>query len=364
MKSESRIAFVIDALPSLGGSEKVLFTALEVFPNAELFTLVYNKDVFMNTPVAGRGITTSLIDHIPFAHKHHRLFLPLMPHAIERFNLLDYETIVSFSYAVAHGIQSPRNACHVSYTYTPMRYAWTGLNIDGTRKRKNPVIDLFMKAFREWDKRAASRVHRFAAISQAVSTRIADAYQRDATVIYPPVDTGRFTPSSSREGFYITVTRLVAHKRIDILVQAFSQLNLPLIVIGYGPELPRLRSMAGSNIKFLGYQPDEKVSGLLAKARGFVCATEEDFGIAIVEAQAAGCPVIAYARGGALETVNDGVTGIFFSEQSMESLSEALQRFERIHAGFHVPDLVQNARKFSKVNFISRFNEFVKPPLK
>lgn len=364
MRSDVRIAFVTDALPSIGGGEKVLFAALEVFPNADLFTLVCNKKVFANIPIMDRNITTSIIDRIPFAHTHHRLFLPFMPFAIERFNLADYETIVSFSYAVAHGVQSPGHARHVSYTYTPMRYAWTSLNLDGTRTRNNPLIDLLMKSFRKWDKRAASRVHRFAAISQAVSKRIADAYQRESIVIHPPVDTDRFTPSPKRGNFYITVTRLVAHKRVDILVRAFSQIKLPLVVVGEGPELPRLRNLAGPNITFLGYQPDEEVDKLLAKARGFVCATEEDFGIAIVEAQAAGCPVIAYARGGALETVKDEVTGLFFPEQTPQSLAEAVQKFEQMHTGFHVPDIVQNAQKFSKANFKSRFGEFVRMPLK
>jgi glycosyltransferase involved in cell wall biosynthesis len=362
MRSEERIAFVIDALPSIGGGEKVLFTALEVFPNADLFTLVYNKKIFAHTPIVDRNITTSFIDHIPFSHVHHRLLLPIMPFAVERFDLADYEIIISFSYAVAHGAQSPRNACHLSYTYTPMRYAWTDLNIDGTRTRKNRLVDLLMESFRSWDKRAASRVHRFAAISHAVSRRIADAYQREATEIYPPVDIDRFTPAPQRENFYITVTRLVPHKRIDILVQAFSQLKLPLVVVGEGPELPSLRNMAGTNITFLGYQPDEEVGKLLAKARGFVCATEEDFGIAMVEAQAAGCPVIAYAQGGALETVKEGVTGLFFYEQSTEGLSEALQTIERTHASFYVPDLVENAQRFNKSNFTSKFVEFVKTP--
>jgi glycosyltransferase involved in cell wall biosynthesis len=164
--------------------------------------------------------------------------------------------------------------------------------------------------------------------------------------------------------FYITVTRLVAHKRVDILVGAFSLLNLPLVIVGEGPELKRLINMAGPNITFLGYQPDEEVDELLAKARGFVCATEEDFGIAIVEAQAAGRPIIAYARGGALETVKEEVTGLFFPEQTLECLSEAVQRFERVHTSFHVPDIVQNAQKFSKYNFKSRFGEFVRMPPK
>ncbi|MCI0549455.1 MAG: glycosyltransferase, partial [Anaerolineae bacterium] len=290
MKSNQRIAFVIDALPSLGGAEKVLFTALEVFPQADIFTLIYNREVFTNTPIAQREIKTSYLDLLPLAHKHHRIFLPLMPGAIERFDLQDYELIISFSYAVAHGVQNFNGARHVSYTYTPMRYAWTDLNINGTHTSRNIVIDKLMQAFCNWDRKAASRVHRFAAVSQAVSRRIQHAYQREASVIYPPVETGRFHPNRQREDYYITVSRLVSHKRIDLLVKAFTQLDLPLLIIGDGPELPRLKNLAGSNIKFLGYQTDENVAELMSKARGFVCAAEEDFGIAIVEAQAAGCP--------------------------------------------------------------------------
>lgn len=360
MKSNTRIAFVVDALPSLGGGEKVLFSALEAFPHAEIFTLVYNKKVFANTTLANRKIKTSFIDYVPLAHKHHRLFLPVMPYAIEQFDLRNYETIVSFSYAVSHGVRSFNGARHVSYTYTPMRYAWTDLNINGTHSHKNPLIDLFMKAFRKWDKSAASRVHQFAAISQAVSKRIADAYQRKAKIIYPPVEVGKFKPAQKREAFYITVTRLVAHKRLDIMIETFTQLKLPLLIIGDGPELPRLKNMATPNIHFLGHIPNEKVVELLGKARGFICTTEEDFGIAIVEAQAAGCPVIAYAKGGALETVIDGVTGIHVLEQSSECFVEAVNRFECMYSNFHTSNLIQNAQKFDKNIFIQKFGGFVK----
>jgi len=360
MKSSMHIAFVVDALPSLGGGEKVLFSALEAFPQAEIFTLVYNKKVFASTPLADRKIKTSFLDRIPLAHKHHRLFLPLMPHAIEQFDLRNYETVVSFSYAVSHGVRNFNGARHVSYTYTPMRYAWTGININGTRSHKDPITDLLMKAFRKWDNRAASRVHQFAAISQAVSKRIADAYQREAQVIYPPVEVDKFKPAPKREDFYVTVTRLVAHKRLDIMIKAFSQLKLPLLIIGDGPELPRLKKMAAPNIHFLGHLPDEEVVELLGKARGFVCTTEEDFGIAIVEAQAAGCPVIAYAKGGALETVANGVTGVHVSEQSPECFAEAVRQFECVHSNFHTSNLVQNAQRFDKDLFIEEFRKFVK----
>ena len=360
MNSEPRIAFVIDALPSLGGGERVLFTALEAFPNAELFTLVYNRQIFCDTPIADRIIHTSFIDRLPIAHKNHRLFMPIMPRAIERFDLRDFDTIVSFSYAVAHGVRNDNCARHVSYTYTPLRYAWTEINIDGTRTRKNLLLDHLMSSFREWDRNAASRVHQFAAISQAVSRRIAHAYHRESCIIHPPVDVERFVPAKTRDNTYVTVTRLVPHKRVDLIVQAFSRLKLPLIVIGDGPELPRLRNIAESNVHFLGYQSDEKVAELLGKARGFVCATEEDFGIAIVEAQAAGCPVIAYGQGGALETVRDGGTGLFFAEQTTESLVEVVQKFDQIHGRFHIPDLIQNARRFDKEQFLVKFKEFVR----
>jgi glycosyltransferase involved in cell wall biosynthesis len=359
MKSDSGIAFVIDALPSLGGAEKVLFTALEIFPQADIFTLVYNKPVFSNTPLRDREVKTSFIDSLPFSHSQHRLFLPLMPYAVEQFDLRKYETIVSFSYAVAHGVQKFNGARLISYTFTPMRYAWMNLNINGTHNPRNQVVNQLMNAFREWDKKASRHVHQFIAVSQAVSKRIGDAYHREAEIIYPPVDVDRFSPAPIRDDYYITVTRLVPHKRLDILVEAFSQLNLPLLVIGNGPEYEHLVQHATPNIRFLGYQPDEKVAELLGKAKGFVCVTEEDFGIAIVEAQAAGCPVIAYAQGGALETVIDKETGIFFSEQTSEGLIDALQKFESIHSCLHIPHLIQNSYRFRKENFVSNFKQLI-----
>lgn len=359
MNSDPRMAFVIDTLPSLGGGEKVLFTALQAFPRAEIFTLIYNQSVFRPTPLAPRKVNTSWLDTLPLSHKYHRLFLPLMPAAIERLDLRAYDRIVSFSYAVAHGVMNHNGARHVSYMYTPMRYAWTDLNLDGTHKRKNIVLDGFMHHFRRWDQRAASRVHQFAAISQAISLRIANAYQCDAPVIYPPVEVERFKPCATRDDYYITVTRLVPHKRVDLIVQVFSQLHLPLVVIGDGPELPRLRNIANSNVRFLGYETDEKVAELMGRARGFICAAEEDFGIALVEAQAAGCPVIAYGRGGALETVLEGETGVFFVEQAAGSLIEAVQRFERSRANFHIGKLTHHAQQYNKSRFMSEFRQFV-----
>ena len=302
MTSEPRTAFVIDSLPSLGGGEKVLFAALEAFPHADVFTLVYNKPIFKNTPLAKRDVKTSVLDSFPLVRHYHRYLFPLMPSAIESFNLHGYDRIVCFSYAVAHGVKKHNGAQHLSYTFTPMRYAWMDLNIDGRRARKNVLLDRFLNRFRQWDKRAASRVHRFASISQAVSQRIRRAYDRDAPVIYPPVEVDRFQPSRIRGNFYAAISRLVPYKRMDLVVRAFNRLELPLLIVGTGPDLPRLKSMAADNIQFTGFVTDARLAELLGKARGFVCAAEEDFGIAIVEAQAAGCPVISYGAGGALET--------------------------------------------------------------
>jgi len=359
MKSEPRLAFILDALPSLGGAEKVLFTALEAYPHADVFTLIYNRKVFEGSLLAQRKIQTSYLNMIPFAQRYHRLLLPLMPLAIELFDLRKYDGIVSFNYAVAHGVRNSNGVRHIAYTYTPMRYAWTNVNLDGTRTQQNFIVDQVMNAFRKWDVLAAARVHEFAAISQAVTERIKLAWGRDAGLIYPPVETDRFSAQKERGQYYITVSRLVPHKRIDLLVQAFSQLKLPLLVVGDGPELPYLKSLASSCIQFLGYQSDEKVEQLLSTARGFICAAEEDFGIAIVEAQAAGCPVIAYRSGGALESVINNCTGLFFADQSIESVMAAVQEFEKRYLCFDVNEIVQNAKRFGKERFLQEFKHFV-----
>ena len=359
MKAEPKIAFVVDALPVIGGGERTLFAALEAYPRAEIFTLIYNKDAFINTPVVRHKVTTSFLDVIPLTHKHHRAFLPLMPAAIEKFDLSAYEIVVSFSYAVAHGVRVPQETMHISYTYTPMRYAWSDLNLDGSHSRKNLILNLLMKSFRKWDKAAALRVNEISTISRAMAERIRLAYQREARIIYPPVEVERFHPCVTRENYYVTLSRLVAHKRVDLIVQAFSRLKLPLLVIGDGPEYPHLRRMASANVQFLRNQSDEKVAELLGKARGFVCATEEDFGIAIVEAQAAGCPIIAYGKGGALESVIEGVTGYFFAEQSVESLMDCVRRYENASLQFCTDDLVKNSQRFSKERFIKEFTSFV-----
>ncbi len=359
MKSNPRVAFIADALPAIGGGERTIFTALEVFPQADIFTLIYNEPAFANTPVADKRIVTSYLDRLPYAHTHHRLLLPLMPSAIERFDLCQYDVVVAFSYAVAHGVHVNNGTRHVSYTYTPMRYAWSDLNIDGTRSHKNPLLNAVMQEFRAWDRQASSRVHEFAAVSHGIAKRIRSAYEREARVIYPPVETERFSSNGRRGDYFVTLSRLVPHKRIDLVVETFSSLGLPLKVIGDGPERKKLQERATPNIEFLGYQSEEAVAQLLSQARGFVCAAEEDFGIAIVEAQAAGCPVITYKGGGALETVIDGVTGLLFAEQSAASLTEAVRQFEDMAHCLRSADMLDNAQRFSKACFTQAFEDFV-----
>jgi glycosyltransferase involved in cell wall biosynthesis len=359
MNSKSRFAFILDALPAIGGGEKTLFAALEVFPQADIFTLIYNRPAFANTPLAGKNIITSSLDQLPFAQSHHRLLFPLMPPAIERFDLCHYDVVVAFSYAVAHGVRAKEGARQLCYMYTPMRYAWSDINLDGTHSHKNALMNLVMEQFRRWDKTAASRVHEFAAISHGIAGRIQSAYQREARIIYPPVEVGRFSANGQRANYFVTLSRLVPHKRIDVVIEAFTQLQLPLKIIGDGPAKKHLQRRAGPNIEFLGYQSEEAVAQLLGRARAFVCAAEEDFGIAIVEAQAAGCPVITYKGGGALETVIEGRTGLFFPEQSAASLSEAVQRFQDSAHCFRFTEIVQNAHQYSKARFQRSFQEFI-----
>ena len=359
MNSKPRIAFVVDALPAMGGGEKTLFAAMELFPDADVFTLIYNRNAFENTPISNKEVITSYLDKLPLAQTHHRFLLPLMPSAIERFDFCKYDTVVSFSYAVAHGIRAKNGTRHISYTYTPMRYAWSDINIDGTHSRKNLVFNFAMENFRTWDKAAAARVQEFAAISQGIAERIQSSYQREARVIYPPVEIERFHPNGGRGNYFVTLSRLVAHKRMDLVIEAFSKLNLQLKIIGDGPQRKKLQKQSTPNIEFLGYQPDESVTQLLGNARGFICAAEEDFGIAMVEAQAAGCPVIAYKAGGALETVVEKRTGLFFEEQTTASLVDSIQRFNGSAHYFRPDDMVDNAQKFSKARFRRSFQEFV-----
>jgi glycosyltransferase involved in cell wall biosynthesis len=357
MQLNSKIAFVIDALPAIGGAEKVLMAALELFPGAPVYTLLFNREKFAYTPIACRDVTTSFIQRLPFAPTQYRKYLPVMPLAMQQFDLCAYETIVSFSYAVAHGVKVHPGQTLLSYTFTPMRYAWSNIGLDGKPRRSSLFMDSIFRRFREWDVAAAGRVYKFAAVSRWISDWIERAYKRESCVIYPPVEIERFTPAAEREDFFVTIARLVPHKRVDLLVDAFNCLRLPLLIIGEGPERHRLEARARENVRFLGFQPDSVVDDLLNRARAYVCPGREDFGIAMVEAQAAGCPLVVYGAGGALEIVGEHQTGIFFNESTPESLIAAVEKLDRTCISSH--DCVKNARRFDKERFHMEFEAFV-----
>ncbi len=328
-----QIAFVQDCLPYWGGAEQVLAEALEVFPEAPVYTLVYNRDAFRGTEIDKHPVLVSPLNRLPTASRRHQLLLPLMPLALEAFDLSHLDVIVSFSYAVAHAAPTRSDQLHISYIHTPMRYAWrnhlmTSI-VPPIGRLASWLAGPYWHLFRYWDKAMAGRTHCFVTNSHWMAGRIQNIYQRNADVLYPPVDTDRFRPLYPRDRYYICVARLVAHKRLDLVVQAFSRLGYPLLIIGQGPEEPALRAMAGPNVHFLGWQPASSLANLLGRAKAFVQAGQEDFGIAMAEAQAAGCPVIALKQGGAQEIVCNRRTGMLFDHQDVASLCEAVECFER-----------------------------------
>ena len=365
MNRDLQIAFIQDALPFWGGAEKVLATALEAFPQAEVYTLVYRKEAFRDTIIGRREIHTSFVDRLPAARQRHRVYLPLMPLAIEQFDLSRYDILVSFSYAVAHGILPRPGQLHISYMHTPMRYSWMRGNSPARQNSSTFSLmswlpQLYFHFFRLWDNNAANRVDHFVAVSQWIAKCIWRAYRRPADVLYPPVDLDGFHPYFPRSDYYLLVSRLVAHKRVDLVVEAFSRMGKSLVVVGDGPEFNHLSRIAGPNIRLLGWQPQKQLEELYGRARAFVHAGEEDFGIAMVEAQAAGCPVIALDAGAAPEIIQQGETGILFSEQSVDCLCSAVNQFERNEGSYNNPaNIRENSRRFSKERFQKQFTSLV-----
>lgn len=368
MKGSPKVALVQDALPFLGGAERVLEAVWELFPQAPLYTLVYNQPAFESTPFAQKTIIPSWMNRLPGVRADHRRYLPIMPLVVEGLDLSEFDLILSFSYAVAHGVKRRPGQRHLSYIYTPLRYAWhyyeRYVNENGYQSGfKGWLFKHLMGYMRSWGRLSASQVDGFMAVSACVEKRVRDAYSRPAEVIYPPVEVGRFSPAQNREAYYITIGRLVSYKRLDLVVEAFSRLGLPLYVVGEGPEYARLAKLAGPTVRLLGWQPDDVVADLLGKAKAFVSAAEEDFGIAMVEAQAAGCPLIAYAGGGAREILLEGSTGFTFEDQTVEGLMAAVERFERSASPFSTEAIRENAKRFSKERFQKQFCAYVEEAL-
>ncbi len=330
-----KTAIVVSWLNQYGGAERVLEAVHEVLPEAPIYTSMFWPQAM---PVGYRGwdIRVSWLDRLPLIKRHHQPFLALYPLAFEGFDLRGYDLVLSISSGFAHGVITPPETLSVCYCLTPTRFLWS-YPAYAEHERIGPLANVLLKPIllwlRQWDRLAADRVDQFIAISSEVQRRIAKYYRRTSTLIFPPVETDRFAAAGSEKmadaerSYYLVVSRLIPYKRVDLAVQALTELGLPLVVAGDGRDRARLESLAGPNVTFLGRVPDADLPGLMARCRAFIFPGYEDFGITPVEAQAAGRPVIAYAAGGALDTVVEGVTGMFFHEPTADALAEAVGRF-------------------------------------
>ena len=345
-----KVAIVHDWLVVNGGAEKVLKAILELYPDADIFSLVdFLSDSDRDAILGGKTAKTTFVQNLPFAKKHFRNYLPLFPKAIESFDLRGYNLIISSSWAVAKGVKKVKNQLHICYCHTPIRYAWD-LYDEYTANLKQPkkyLVQKTLKYIRDWDIKTLDRVDFFIANSNFVKKRIKRIYKRDATVIYPPVNINKFKLYEKKENFYLTASRLVPYKKTKLIVEAFN--NMPeknLVVIGTGEELKAIKAIAKSNIKVLGYQKDEVLIDFMQRAKAFVYAAVEDFGIIPIEAMACGTPVIALNRGGTVETVIEGVNGVFFEKQKINDIIKAVNYFEKCKFNYAI--IRNSIFKFSK----------------
>lgn len=359
-----KTAIITDWLTQMGGAERVVLAIKELFPEAPIYTTVYNPDT-VDEVFHSMDIRTSFIQKLPGARKSYQKYLPLMPTAVEQYDLSEFDLVISSSSSVAKGVLTRADTVHICYCHTPMRYAWdfyheylNGPDV-GTLKRK--LIPWLMNYIRMWDRLTADRVDYFLANSRNVARRIKKHYHRDAEVLYPPVETSYFSPVDEKEDFFLVVSRLVPYKRVDLAIQACNELKLPLRVIGTGPEFDRLKVMAGPTVQMMGRLSQEDIRWHYARCRAFLFPGEEDFGITPLEAQASGRPVIAYGKGGALETVVNGKTGVFFYEQSVEALTNALRQFHDTQ--FDSRELVSHAETFDTRVFKAKLKKFVEEAL-
>ncbi|HET6566642.1 MAG TPA: glycosyltransferase family 4 protein [Rhodothermales bacterium] len=359
--SATRIGVVHDWLPVYGGAEHVLGEILAACPDADLYSLIDFLSPDQRAFLRDKPVQTSFIQRLPFAHKNYRYYLPFAPYAIEQFDLSDYDVVISSSYVVAKGVLTTAEQLHISYVHSPVRYAWD-LHFQYVRDgklehgAKGHLARAVLHYLRLFDAVSANRVDVFVANSRHVARRIWKTYRRRAEVIYPPVDTDAFTLCLEKENYYVTMSRLVPYKRVDLIVEAFAGMpDKELIVIGDGPDFKSIAAKATPNVTILGYQPFEAAKHYLRRAKAFVFAAEEDFGIVPLEAQACGTPVIAYGKGGVLETVIRDTTGVFFYEQTIDSLKDAIYRFESMGSYFEPDTIRYNAERFSKECFRQAF---------
>jgi glycosyltransferase involved in cell wall biosynthesis len=365
-----RVAIVHDWLVLNGGAERVLAELIAIFPDCDLFTVVDFLGDAERAALFGKRAQTTFIQKLPFARRKYRGYLALMPFAIEQFDLSGYDLVISSSYAVAKGVLTGPGQLHICYCHSPIRYAWdmqhqylrqSGL----THGLKSIAARLILHYIRLWDTRTVHGVDKFIANSRYIARRIAKIYRREAQVIYPPVDIAAFSMRVEKEDFYFTASRLVPYKRVDLIVEAFARMpSRRLIVIGDGPEMARIAKLAGANVTLLGYRSNEVLRDHMQRARAFIFAAEEDFGILPVEAQACGTPVIAFGKGGALESIvglDDGSgrppTGVFFEAQTVGALVAAVERFEA--AKIDPADCSNQAKRFGPETFRRHWEQLV-----
>ena len=356
-----KTAIVHDWLTTFGGSELVLKEILETYPSP-IFTLFYDEKFIEDFFSSDTQITPSFLQKIPFIEKTYRNLLPVFPRAIESFGLSGYDLILSSSHSVAKGVLTTSEQLHICYCSSPMRYVWDLYfeHLNGSGTLKKILMQILTPRLRAWDLLSAPRVDHFIANSRYIAKRIAKVYGRTADVIYPPVDVDQYFLSKDKEEYYITISRLVPYKRVDLMVEAFQHLpDRKLLILGDGPEMQRLKKIAPKNVELLGFVKQEQCKILLSKARAFLFMAKEDFGISPVEAQSAGVPVIAYGKGGTLETVLHHKTGLFFEHQTAESLLQAIAAFEKYEEHFDPMLIRSHALQFSKERFKREYFDFV-----
>lgn len=354
-----KVALIHDHLAQAGGAEKVLQVLCDLFPDAPIYTLLYEPEN-VDRHFKNKRIRTSIIQRLPGGIKHYQWYMPFMPMAVEFFNLSEYDVVISDASAFAKGVITGTHTLHVCYCHTPTRYLWDYSHqyIEELPYNKylKKIISLVLNYIRLWDKAAADRVDYYIANSKTIQKRIAKYYRRNSTVIYPPVELDKFSISNEPGTYFLVGGRLAPYKRIDLVVEAFKQLGWPLKIFGDGVDVERLKKLAhdAPNIEFLGRVTEEEKSNLYRSCKAFIYPQEEDFGITAVETMASGRPVIAYKKGGAMETVIEGKTGLFFSNQTVESLVGALERFKEI--SFNTTDIRHHAEQFS----VNRFKTEIK----
>ena len=357
-----KIALVHDYLVQYGGAERVLEALTEIWPEAPIYTLIYDKGA-VHGKFDDKTVRTSFLQKMPFAKKHHRIFPPLMMMAIEQFNLDYYDIVISDSSSFAKNIITGPNTLHISYCHTPMRYGWDDCqyytqeySFPGVVKTISPLL---MNYIRMWDWQATNGVDKFIANSKFVQGRIKKYYNRKSIVINPPVGVNNFyiSPAEKIEDYFLLVGRMMKYKKMDLVIRAFNKMKLPLKVVGRGVELKNLQKIAGPTIEFLGRVSDEELRNVYSRAQGFIFPQEEDFGIVAIEALASGRPVIAYRAGDVEENIEDGKTGVFFEEQAEADIIKAIKRFEKID--FDPKYIKQQAERFDKERFKRQIENLV-----